>query len=103
MQPQPPAYRGGYAHPAESLFRLGRHAEALRWYRTFPSLGSPPEAAMMSFIYYRLGQIYEVLGEPDRATGYYTRFATRWAEADSALRHLVAEARQRTSLLTSRE
>ncbi len=45
--------------------------------------------------YLRRAEIYEHLGETDKAIAYYTRFIELWQEADANLQAQVEQARQR--------
>jgi tetratricopeptide (TPR) repeat protein len=74
---------------AELLYELGRHEDALPWYR----------ALSYDFLYtgpahLRLAQIYERRGERQKAIEHYSRFLELWRDSDPALQPLVQEARQ---------
>ena len=74
---------------AELLYELGRHEDALPWYR----------ALSYDFLYtgpahLRLAQIYERRGEPQKAIEHYSRFLELWRDSDPALQPLVQQARQ---------
>jgi tetratricopeptide (TPR) repeat protein len=83
---------------ADALFELGRGEEALGWYGGFPHLlGTSPivEGAHLSHIYGRMGQIYDQIGDTESAIDYYTRFVTRWEDADPQFEPRVDSARVR--------
>jgi len=86
---------------AEYLAALGRNEEALGWYEGFPSLLNDTmwEATHLSHIYGRMGQIYDELGEREKAIEYYTRFVTRWQDADAKFQPRVDSARTRLAEL----
>jgi tetratricopeptide (TPR) repeat protein len=74
---------------AELLYELGRHEDALPWYR----------ALSYDFLYtgpahLRLAQIYERRGERQKAIEHYSRFLELWRDSDPALQPLVQQARQ---------
>jgi tetratricopeptide (TPR) repeat protein len=79
---------------AELLQELGRHEEALGWYATFE------EHTVFDRVYHapallRSGEIYEEIGEREKARRHYERFAALWRDSDPELRPLVAEAEER--------
>jgi DNA-binding SARP family transcriptional activator/tetratricopeptide (TPR) repeat protein len=83
---------------AELLSALGRHAEALDWYRTIA------ERATYELVYvaparWRQGRLYEEAGDPARAVEAYRTVTRLWREADPPLRATVAEASQRVRTL----
>jgi tetratricopeptide (TPR) repeat protein len=74
---------------AELLYELGRHEDALPWYR----------ALSYDFLYtgpahLRLAQIYERRGERQKAIEHYGRFLELWRDSDPALQPLVQQARE---------
>ena len=78
---------------AELLYALGRHAEALDWYRTIA------ERATYELVYiapcrWRQGWLYR-LGEPARAAKAYAVVARLWRDADPPLRQTAAMADRR--------
>ena len=83
---------------AELLFALGRHAEALDWYRTIA------ERATYELVYvaparWRQGWLYEEMGDRARAVEAYRTVARLWRDADPPLRLTVTEASQRLRTL----
>jgi DNA-binding SARP family transcriptional activator/Tfp pilus assembly protein PilF len=83
---------------AELLDALGRHTEALDWYRTIA------ERATYELVYvaparWRQGRLYEQAGDRPRAIEAYRTVTRLWREADPPLRAIVAEANQRLRAL----
>lgn len=83
---------------AELLFALGRHAEALDWYRTIA------ERATYELIYvapsrWRQAWLYQRHGERARAAEAYGTVARLWRDADPPLRGTAAEADRRQGAL----
>jgi tetratricopeptide (TPR) repeat protein len=79
---------------AELLFTLGRHAEALDWYRTIA------ERATYELVYvaparWREAWLYRQTGNPARAAEAYRTVERLWREADPPLRATAAEASRR--------
>jgi tetratricopeptide (TPR) repeat protein len=73
---------------AELLYELGRHDDALPWYR----------ALSYDFLYtgpahLRLAQIYERQGTWWKAFEHYSHFLELWRDSDPALQPLVQQAR----------
>ena len=80
---------------AELLFALGRHAEALDWYRTIA------ERATYELVYvaparWRQGWLYHRIGDEARAAGAYRTVARLWGGADAPLRATAVEAARRS-------
>jgi len=84
---------------AEALNRLGRYQEALGWY-WFAVLPGP-ECVFQAPAYLRSAEIYEKLGDRDRALEYYRRFVTRWRNADASYQPLVREVDGRIARLAA--
>ena len=84
---------------AELLDAAGRSEEALRW---FASLGQTTLHALpyVAPSHLRRAQIYERLGEKEKAAHHYNRFITLWEDCEPALRPLVDEAEGRLAQLT---
>jgi tetratricopeptide (TPR) repeat protein len=83
---------------AEALQRLGRDAEALAWLqRGFDD--SPAEVAYLAPRYWREGQIYEGLGETEKAVAAYGAFVELWGRCDPALRPQIQDAKARLARL----
>jgi DNA-binding SARP family transcriptional activator/TolB-like protein len=80
---------------AELLFALGRHDEALNWYRTIA------ERATYELVYvaparWREGWLYQRIGDEARAAGAYRTVARLWGGADAPLRATAVEAARRS-------
>jgi DNA-binding SARP family transcriptional activator/TolB-like protein len=73
---------------AELLYELGRHGDALPWYRplSYDFLYTAPA-------HFRLAQIYERRGDRRDAIAHYSRFLELWRNSDPALQPLVQQAR----------
>jgi tetratricopeptide (TPR) repeat protein len=83
---------------AELLYALGRHAEALDWYRTIA------ERATYELVYvaparWRQGRMYERAGNRARAVESYRTVTRLWRDADPPLQATVTEASQRLRAL----
>lgn len=74
---------------AELLRALGRDAEALPWYDSFTGAYDTPWLAAAQL---RSGEVYQRLGDRERATFHYGRFVRLWDGCDPELRPLVAQA-----------
>ncbi|UCC84725.1 MAG: hypothetical protein JSW46_07335 [Gemmatimonadota bacterium] len=79
---------------AEVLYDLGRIHEARDWYEGFAVGGELLDQAFTAPARFRLGDIYERLGDPERAASHYNRFLQRWQDCDPELRPQL-EAAQR--------
>lgn len=79
---------------AELLYLLGRDPEALRWLET-SFQGAPSELAYLAPLHLRRGEIYERMGEREKAAEHYSRFIKLWKDCDPELRPLVQEAEAR--------
>jgi DNA-binding SARP family transcriptional activator/TolB-like protein len=82
---------------AELLRTLGRHEEALDWYLSFPAGFDQPWVAPAHL---RAAQIYQRLGNRERATFHYTRFVRLWKDADPEFQPMVAQAREALARLS---
>jgi tetratricopeptide (TPR) repeat protein len=73
---------------AELLYELGRHQDALPWYRalSYDLLYTAPA-------HLRLAQIYERRGERRNAIDHYSHFLELWRNSDPALQPLMQQAR----------
>ena len=76
---------------AELLSALGRHEEALDWYLSYPAGYDQPWVAPAHL---RAAQIYQRLGNRERAAFHYTRFVRLWEDADPEFQPMVAGARE---------
>ncbi len=84
---------------AEVLFALGRPAEALNSFAGFGMESG--ERSYMGIRHYRMGQIFEELGNREMARHHHGRFITYWKDADDELKWRVEEARPRTEALSA--
>ena len=87
---------------AELLSALGRHTEALDWYRTIA------ERATYELVYvaparWRQGRLYEQAGDRARAVEAYRTVTRLWQEADPPLRATATEANHRLRALAGRQ
>jgi tetratricopeptide (TPR) repeat protein len=83
---------------AEALFAVGRYRDALAWYEW----GPPADAIdMIGLKAFRRGQIYDRLGDRDRAVEQYRHFLAAWEKADPPWQFRLDEARDRIAVLTS--
>ncbi len=55
----------------------------------------------LSYIYGRMAESYDALGQHEHAIDYYSRFVERWKEADPELQPRVEAARKRLAELVS--
>jgi tetratricopeptide (TPR) repeat protein len=83
---------------AELLQRLGRHQEALRWYRSIVQ-SSLYDLVYLAPSHLRRAEIHERLGEQEQAAGHYRRLLELWGGCDPALRPAVDEAAVRLDRL----
>jgi tetratricopeptide (TPR) repeat protein len=105
MSPQFPAkyYNGlfqmfsGRVYQAEALFAVGRYRDALNWYEW----GPPAEAIdMIGLKAFHRAQIYDRLGDEEKAVEQYRNFLKAWANADPEWQFRLDEARDRIQVLT---
>jgi tetratricopeptide (TPR) repeat protein len=83
---------------AELLQRLGRDREALEWLH-YGFADTPTELAYVGPLHWRQGELYERLGDSEKAGEYYQRFLQLWEHCDPSLQPLVAETRSRLARL----
>jgi tetratricopeptide (TPR) repeat protein len=83
---------------AEALQRIGRDREALDWLE-FGFADTPAEAAYLAPLHRLQGELYERLGDSERAGENYQRFLRFWSHCDPSLQPLVAETRSRMTRL----
>jgi tetratricopeptide (TPR) repeat protein len=86
---------------AELLLQLGRHEEALAWFDSYPFLLGTAvlDFGYLSHSYGRMGEMYDALGDREKAIEYYNRFVARWKNAEPALQPRVEAARARLAEL----
>ena len=80
---------------AEILFAEGRYEEALPWYASVNDVGFLRWDGLpyLGPSYLRRAEIYEHLGETEKAIDYYTRLVELWKDADPELKPYVEDAR----------
>lgn len=83
---------------AEALFAEERYKDALPWYATLAS-GAFVGAPYLGPSFLRRAEIYERLGETDKAIDFYKRFLKLWEDCDPELRPWVEDAEQRLNRL----
>jgi tetratricopeptide (TPR) repeat protein len=84
---------------ASLLDELGRYEEALRWYGSFEEI-SVYDLVFVAPSHLRRAEIYETLGERERAAFHYERFIELWSDADPELRTMVDDAAARLAAVT---
>ncbi len=75
------------------LQEMGRYDEALGWLAHLGEVGAA-EIAFEPAAALRQAEIYEAMGEPEKAAEQYARFVDMWRGADPELQAIVEEARQ---------
>lgn len=83
---------------AELLYALGRHAEALDWYRTMAQRATY-ELVYVAACRWRQATLYQQLGDPARAASAYDTVDRLWGQADAPLRQTASRAAQRAQAL----
>ncbi len=80
---------------AELLFAEERYDEALPWYASLNDAGFLSSFGLpyLGPSYLRRAEIYEHLGETEKAIDFYTRLVELWKDADPELQPYVEEAR----------
>lgn len=78
----------------ELLRKLGRKQEALAWYGATAETGLD-QLAYLAPAHLREAEIYEKMGEKEKAEEHYRRFVELWKECDPELRPRVEEARRK--------
>src|SRR5262249_26338673 len=81
---------------AQLLQSIGRNAEALGWYASFG------ESALYDRIYLapshlHRAEIYDRIGDREKARFHYQRFVELWKDADPQLQPMIADVEQRLS------
>ena len=93
-----------YTEPQERYLRAGllaqleRYEEALRWYETLGKRAMGPMYLAPSHL--RQAEIYERLGEREKAVHHHARFIELWQDADPELQPQVEAARRALARLT---
>ncbi len=82
---------------ADVLVALDRREEALHWLAAF---GMDGERSYMGIRHFRMAEIYEELGNRERALYHYGRFVTYWKDADPELQPRVEAARRAIEALS---
>lgn len=84
---------------AEVLYDLGRCDEARDWYEGFGIIGTY-DHTFLAPARLRLGNIYERLGDPEKAASHCKRFLQRWKDCDPELQPGVEAARRAMEALS---
>ena len=89
---------------AEAYLAAGRWTDAAETLRSVVERQSIAYEGLVPWVlaHRHLGEVYERLGRPEDAAGYYGRFVELWKDADAGFQPLVAETRERLSRLTAR-
>ncbi len=98
--------RGGLDAIGLAYDEAGRYPEAIDSYERYVSLPDPfahTVMGRMTPVHFRLGELYEVAGDIDRAIVHYSRFAELWEKADAELQPRVDQARRRLESLLNRK
>jgi class 3 adenylate cyclase/tetratricopeptide (TPR) repeat protein len=88
-----------YLH-AELLHAVGRDQDAMPWYRSLEE-SMIYDRAYLAPSHLRRAEIYEKLGDRDKAVFHYSRFLETWKDCDAELRGRVTEAAARLERLKS--
>ena len=83
---------------AELLRAVGRDDEALGWYAGLGEI-STVELPYLAPSYFRRAEIYESMGEREKAIHHYSRFIELWEDCDPELRPMVEDAQRRIEAL----
>ncbi len=78
-----------------------QHTEALRWIET-SFQGSPSEIVYLAPMHLLRGEIYERLGDRQKAIEHYRHFISLWRDCDPALKPRVAQAEMAIAQLERR-
>jgi tetratricopeptide (TPR) repeat protein len=81
---------------AEALFAVGRYRDALTWYEWGPPADAIDQIGLRAF---RRGQIYDRLGDREKALEQYRNFLKAWDKADPQWQFRLDEARTRIEAL----
>ena len=78
---------------AQALHALGRYDEALRWY--------PPRGdALLAPSHFYRGEMYEEMGDTEKALLHYGAFVELWRDADPEYQPMVEDVLERMGRLT---
>jgi DNA-binding SARP family transcriptional activator/TolB-like protein len=84
---------------AELLATAGRFREAIDWYTPLGLWGGGNEMSYVPPSRFRLGEMYERLGDREQAAKQYALFVHLWKESDPELRPMVEDAQRRIAAL----
>ncbi|HKS06095.1 MAG TPA: BTAD domain-containing putative transcriptional regulator [Gemmatimonadaceae bacterium] len=84
---------------AELLHALNRDAEALPLYNSFQGTYDAP---YMAATHFRQGEIYQRLGNRERAVFHFTRVVSLWRDADAEFQPIVDKSRRALAALNAR-
>jgi tetratricopeptide (TPR) repeat protein len=87
---------------ALALQELGRNDEALAWYDSIFSGLNDFNFIYQAPVHFKRAEIYESLGQPERAVEHYRRFIELLKNCDPPLRPRVEEAKRRLDTLSMR-
>jgi tetratricopeptide (TPR) repeat protein len=76
-----------------------KHREALQWIET-SFQGAPSEIVYLAPMHLEQAEIYERLGEREKAVEHYRRFVTLWRDCDPALRLVLEGAKSELARMT---
>jgi tetratricopeptide (TPR) repeat protein len=95
-----PLYSGSLQRYLRAMFleEMGRLEDALRWYGSFEQI-SMYDFVFLAPSHLRRAEIYERLGDLDRARRHYARFVELWSDCDPELRSSVERAQERLAAL----
>lgn len=84
---------------AELLFELGKNNEALNWYESLTQT-STFELIYLPISHLRRGEIYEKLGDNEKAQYHYSQFIELWKNCDIELQPMVQKAVEQLKALS---
>ncbi|MFW6201366.1 MAG: tetratricopeptide repeat protein [Gemmatimonadota bacterium] len=85
---------------AESLRRLGRHDDALRWYAVIPDT-TAYNIAYLAASHLRRAEIHHDRGDLPRARSHYRHFRRLWTDADPELQDRLDDVRRREAAIAN--
>ncbi len=80
---------------AELLYQAGRYEQALPLWQNALDVGYIGSFIYGGIVQLRVGQIYDHMGDAEKAALHYARFLELWRDGDPPLQPLVQEARGR--------